>query len=285
MLSYRHAFHAGNFADVFKHSVLVQLLRLLTAKPKPLFYLDTHAGAGYYDLHSEAAQKNREYRSGIAHLWALAEVPEPVAAYLEAVRTLNARLGAAAGMLRWYPGSAELARHFSRPGDRLLLTELHRNEAGALQEAFRSDPRISARHQDGYQALTAALPPRERRGLVFIDPGFERRDELEHLSEGLLQGYRRWPTGVFAVWYPIIARLPTAAFQRRLQTTGIAKLLRCELCLYPDDNPLGLNGSGLLIINPPWPLHETLEGLLPWLWQRLSPQGRGRYGLDWLSRD
>lgn len=277
MLSYRHGFHAGNFADVFKHVILSLLVRAQLRKDKPFFYLDTHAGAGCYELGSAMAQKNREFASGIARLWKLAEVPDAVRVYLEAVRAVNAT-----PELQSYPGSPRIVRHFFRPKDRMVLCELHSKEAEHLQSEFHGDRQVRIEHLDGYQAIKAQLPPTERRGVVYIDPAFELKDERRRLLEALEEGYRRWSTGVFAIWYPIQVRHVADDFLRRLERTGIRKILVTEFSILDPTDLLRLTGTGMVIINPPWHLEEELKGVFPWLWENLAVEGQGGYKVEWL---
>lgn len=285
MLSYRHAFHAGNFADVCKHTILTLLVQALLRKDKPFIYIDTHAGAGRYDLQSETARRNREFDTGIGRLWASDDAPAGVSAYLEAVAACNAQreAGAAPRMPRWYPGSPRIVRHFLRPDDRMVLGELHSSEVPLLQREFRGDPQVRIIRGDGYHLLKSQLPPIERRGLVLIDPSYERREEVDHIVEAVREGHQRWASGCYAIWYPIMPKVPVAALHRRLLATGIDKLLCAELCVMPEDNPLGINGTGMLIINPPYQLDQAIADALPWLWQRLTDNGSGRHSLRWLA--
>jgi 23S rRNA (adenine2030-N6)-methyltransferase len=277
MLSYRHAFHAGNHADVFKHLILTLLVRALLNKDKPFFYLDTHAGAGRYNLKSDMARKNREYESGIARLWGEKDTPEAVQQYLAAVRTVNA-----GRELHWYPGSPRIVRHFVRPADRMVLCELHSSEVKVLSDEFAGERQVRVEHSNGYQGLKALLPPPERRGLVHIDPAFELKDERRRLLQAVQEGYRRWATGIFAIWYPIQDRHTTDDFLRRLERTGIRKILVAEMSILDPDESVRMTGSGMAIINPPWHLDEQLNGLLPWLWDKLTVEGQGRYRVEWL---
>jgi len=277
MLSYRHGFHAGNFADVFKHAVLSLLVQGFLRKDKPFLYLDTHAGAGRYDLGSVMAKKNSEFAGGIGRLWKQDEVPQTLRAYREAVAALNH--GQA---LKLYPGSPRIVRHFLRAKDRMVLCELHSKEVEHLQQEFQADRRVSVHPMDGYQALKAFLPPLERRGLVLIDPAFELKNERASLLEALGQAYKRFPTGTYAIWYPIQDRQATDWFHRQLVRSGIRSVLLAELRIFDEDAPLRLNGSGMVIINPPWQLDEHLKSLGPWLWEVLSPEGLGGFRLDWL---
>lgn len=278
MLSYRHAFHAGNFADVFKHVLLVQLIRALQRKDKPFRLLDTHAGAGRYDLHSALARKNREFSSGLGRLWNRAGLSPELNEYLERVRALNPD-----GVPRWYPGSPRIARDLLRPDDRLVLTELHPTEFPQLKVEFAGDRQVAVHHADGYTTLKAFLPPPERRGLVFVDPAFERKDEFDRLVEAVQLIHGRWASGMVAIWYPILDRAPSLRFQRTLKERGIPAILCAELGLHPHDAPPGLHGCGMIVVNPPWRLDETLRGLLPELlrWLRVGEYGQTR--LEWLA--
>ncbi|MFZ1639957.1 MAG: 23S rRNA (adenine(2030)-N(6))-methyltransferase RlmJ [Candidatus Contendobacter sp.] len=278
MLSYRHAFHAGNFADVFKHVLLVQLIRALQRKDKPFCVLDTHAGAGRYDLNSPPAQKNREFAGGIGRLWDQSGLSPELNDYVAQVRASNPD-----GRLRDYPGSPRLARDLLRTGDRLILTDLHPAEHAALKAEFAGDRQVAVHHADGYAALKALLPPPERRGLVLLDPAYELKDEFDRLIEAVQLIHRRWAGGVIALWYPILDRAPSLRWQRTLQTLEIPAMLCVELGLYPYDAPLGLHGNGMILINPPWTLDGTLARLLPELLQRLRVGDHGQTRLEWLT--
>jgi len=277
MLSYRHAFHAGNHADVFKHLVLNLLVRALLTKDKPFFYLDTHAGAGRYRLDSEMAGKNREFESGIQKLWNAGPAPEAVAAYLESVHMTNP-----GRELRWYPGSPRIVRPYLREQDRMVLCELHPTEAKLITREFENDRQVRVEAMDGYQALKALLPPHERRGLVHIDPAYELKDERRRLLESLTEAHRRWATGVYAIWYPIQDQATADDFRRRCKRLGLPKMLAVEFCVMPEQ-AFQLIGSGMILINPPWKLDEQLRGLLPWLASRLATGGQGRWSVDWLT--
>jgi 23S rRNA (adenine2030-N6)-methyltransferase len=277
MLSYRHAFHAGIHADVFKHLVLTLLVRSLLHKEKPFFYLDTHAGAGRYHLNSEMARKNREYESGISRLWNVENPPEAVREYLAAVRTTNP-----GDDLRVYPGSPRIVRPFLRERDRMALCELHPTDAKLLAAEFACDRQVRVEHLDGYQGLKALLPPPERRGLVHIDPAYELKDERRRLLDAVKEGYKRWATGLFAVWYPIQDRATADDFLRRFKRLGLPKVLVAEFAVLPEE-PFRLNGSGMIIINPPWRLDEQLNSVLPWLWEKLAVDGQGGWRAEWLA--
>lgn len=278
MLSYRHGFHAGNFADVFKHVLLVRLIQALRKKDKPFRVLDTHAGAGRYDLDSAPARKNREFADGIGRLWHRPAPNPELGDYLDRVRALNPD-----GDLRWYPGSPRIARDLLRPNDRLVLTELHPSEFPLLKAEFSGDRQVAVHHADGYAALEAFLPPPERRGLVLLDPAYEFKGEFERLAEAVRRIHRRWATGMIAIWYPILDRQSSLRFQRILRESGIPAILCAELGLYPYEGPPGLHGCGMIVINPPWKLDETLNCLLPELLRQLRVGPTGQTRLEWLA--
>jgi 23S rRNA (adenine2030-N6)-methyltransferase len=287
MLSYRHGYHAGNFADVFKHIVLTVLLQALARKDRPFIYIDTHAGAGRYDLRSESAHKNREFDSGIGRIWSESNPPAAVAAYLNAVAacnrgaTANTQRGEAA-LPRWYPGSPRIAAHFLRADDRMILAELHSSEQPLLQREFQNDQRVTIVRGDGYHLLKSQLPPSERRGLVLIDPSYEPREEIKYVIDALRDGHTRWASGSYAIWYPILPKIAVARLHRRVIDIGFEKILCVELCVLPDDSPLGMNGNGMLLINPPYLVDEQLNEFMPWLHAHLDVGG-GRHSIRWLT--
>jgi 23S rRNA (adenine2030-N6)-methyltransferase len=271
-MNYRHGYHAGNFADVLKHTALCELLRLLTAKDKKLFVLDTHAGAGGYDLSGSQARRTGEAETGIVRLAGLprAGMPAAVVRYLAAVAAYDRKFGPAGGQLRRYPGSPRLVRAALRPGDRFIACELHPEEALLLKREFAGDRAVEVRQADGYKALKALLPPVERRGLVLIDPPFEMPDEYEHLLRALRQGVRRFATGCYAIWYPIkdeaaralaadLAAFKPLVLELRLDGIAPGKLAAC----------------GLAVINPPWRFEEAMREALPWVAAQLGP------GVSW----
>ena len=265
-MNYRHGYHAGNFADVLKHVALCELLRLLTAKDKKLFVLDTHAGAGGYDLAGELAQRTGEAERGIGRLLAAprTDMPAAVARYLSAVRAYDRKFGPA-GALRHYPGSPRLIRVALRPGDRFVACELHPQDALALKREFAGDRAIDVRQIDGYRALKALLPPAERRGLILIDPPFEAADEFDSLVRALRQGLRRFATGCYAIWYPIKDEA-AAGF---VQSLAAFRPLRLELGLAGIE-PGKLAACGLAVVNPPWRFEEAMREVLPWIARQLG---------------
>jgi 23S rRNA (adenine2030-N6)-methyltransferase len=269
-MNYRHGYHAGNYADVLKHLVLVELLRLLTAKDKKLFVLDTHSGAGGYDLDAGLAARTREAEAGIRRLMAMprAGMPAAVARYLAAVAAYDRKFGRGEG-LRHYPGSPRLVRAALRPGDRFVACELHPQEALSLKREFAGDRMVDVRQADGYHALKALLPPVERRGLVMIDPPFEKTDEFETLARGLKHALRRFATGCYAVWYPIKDEAAVAAFKESL--AGLKTLvLEMRLDAVTDGK---LGACGVAVINPPWTFQESMAEALSWLAKPLDASG------------
>jgi len=277
-MNYRHAYHAGNFGDVLKHVALVALLDHFGRKDAPYFYLDTHAGRGNYPLAAAETQRAGEYRDGVLRLIDVGGAPPAVARYVDLVR----ELGYEQGHLVTYPGSPRIALSQLRGSDRAALCELEPREADALRALVKGDPRAQVHERDGYEALLALLPPREKRGLALIDPPYEEADEFERLERALLAALERWPSGVFAVWYPIKAGAAEGRFLARMTASGVRRQLVAELTVERDDSPAGLNGAGLLIVNPPWQLDERLVAALPWLQRRLAAAGRGRWRVRWL---
>ncbi|WP_429929901.1 23S rRNA (adenine(2030)-N(6))-methyltransferase RlmJ [Agrobacterium vitis] len=270
-MNYRHIYHAGNFADVLKHAVLARLVIYLQQKDKAFRVLDTHAGIGLYDLSSDESQKTGEWLGGIGKLLeaeltpAAAQVLQP---YLDVVRALNPD-----GGLTRYPGSPKLARDLFRPQDRLSAMELHPDDCRTLSRLFEGDYQTRITELDGWLALGAHLPPKEKRGIVLVDPPFELDGEYERLVDGLARAYRRFSAGVYCFWYPIKKGAPIAAFHEALKETGIPKMLCAELSVKSDRDLTGLSGSGLIVVNPPFTLKDELHALLPEL-KRVLAQDR-----------
>jgi len=277
MLSYRHAFHAGNHADVLKHLVLIQVLKHLNHKDKAWWYVDTHAGAGVYDLDSEYARKNAEHDSGIGRLWGRADLPQAVADYVDVVRGLNPD-----GRLRLYPGSPWIASRLMRPQDRLRLFELHATDAGLLRLSFAELGRqVRIEAADGFEGLKAVLPPPPRRGLTLIDPAYEVKTDYRQVIASLKAGMERFATGIFAVWYPQLPRHEARELPERLGRLSATRWLHVTLSVRAASaDGHGMHGSGLFVVNPPWSLADTLGGILPWLTRVLGQDDRACYGLD-----
>ncbi len=277
MLSYRHAFHAGNHADVLKHAVLVHLLAYLTKKDKPLWYVDTHAGAAGYALDEPWAQKNAEFETGITPLWARKDAPPLLSAYLELVRSLNP-----GGDLRAYPGSAQVAMTLLRPEDRLRLFELHPSEGRGLKQHFSKDsPRVLVQAGDGFDLLRSVLPPPTRRGLVLMDPSYEDKADYSRAREALEDALVRFATGVYMLWYPIVQRRESEQFPAALKRLQKKDWLHAALTVKsPSPEGFGLHGSGLFILNPPWDLPGLLKEALPYLVKVLGQDPGARYELE-----
>ena len=270
-MNYRHAFHAGNHADVFKHVALVLVLERLLEKPQPFSVLDTHAGIGVYDLTSDPAQRNPEFQDGIARLMGRQLAAAP--AYTRLVQAMNP------DGLKTYPGSPEIVRRLLRPDDRLIACELHPEDAETLKARYRSDRRIAVHHRDGYEATGALLPPTPRRGLVLIDPPFEKTDEAQRLARALDRGLKRWPTGIFMAWLPL--KDPKVPDTVRAAAAAFPKTLWADMLPYAPDEA-SLPGSALLIINPPWKLDEQLAALCQELVGVLG-SGKGRWSVEWIA--
>lgn len=272
-MNYRHAYHAGSFADVFKHIILVALTQSFLRKATPFCYLDTHAGMGCYDLFSKEAQKSKEFELGISKLILQKNPPELIKDYLKCISKNNIAKNN-------YPGSPLIVRHFLRPTDRMILSELHAKDYRHLKKCFADDKQVATHHQDAYLSLKAFLPPKERRGFVLIDPPYEKSDEYSQLLTALPDALHRWETGCYALWYPLKNQTVITRFLETLKKKIHHPILITELSIYPDNTEFSLNGCGMLIINPPWQLDIELKQILPWIWQALSVDKQGKYFLD-----
>jgi len=277
-LNYQHAFHAGNFADVHKHAVLARILSYLKGKPAAFRVIDTHAGAGRYDLRGAEATRGGEWQGGIGRLLGRPlpdELQTLLAPYLDVVQNLNP-----GGTLRGYPGSPLIALALMRPQDRLIACELEPRAAASLKAVLR-DRRATVMVLDGWTALGAYVPPKERRGVVLVDPPFEDAADFTRLASALAAAYRKWPTGIYVLWYPIKERDAPEALARRLRKLEIPGVLRCEITLGPPCADVGLVGSGLIVINPPFKLDADLKVLLPALGEAFAAGAACR--IDWLA--
>ena len=282
-MNYRHAFHAGGFADVIKHIVLVRMLTYLQDKPAPFRVIDTHAGAGVYDLTSDEARRGGEWLTGIARIMQarFSETTAPLLKpYLDIVRAFNPK-----AELKAYPGSPLIARALLRPQDRLTACEVEPKARKRLIEALRRDTQARVVDLDGWIALPAFVPPKERRGLVLIDPSFEQKDEFERLAAGFAEAFAKWPTGSYLLWYPVKSRRATEALARDVAAAVGAgpspgKCLRLEFSVAPQAAASGLVSAGLLIVNPPWTLMAELKAILPELEKPLGLGGAGRFRLE-----
>ncbi len=280
-MNYRHAYHAGNFADVLKHIVLSRIIIHLQRKDKAFRVMDTHAGIGRYDLTSEEAEKTGEWRDGIGRILN-AEIPEDISKLLAPYLGLM-EISANKKLLSFYPGSPLIARKLLRKQDRLSLTELHPSDVEQLRKLFAGDYQVRVNELDGWLALGGHLPPKEKRGLVLVDPPFEETDEFEKLQQGLAEAHKKWATGTYCLWYPVKHHRTTEDFATNIKQLDIAKTLRVELHIRRPASDSGLNGCGLIIVNPPYTLYEELSRLMPWL-AKLMHQGIGSgYKLDWLN--
>jgi 23S rRNA (adenine2030-N6)-methyltransferase len=279
-MNYRHAFHAGNFADVHKHVVLARVIAYLHRKPTPIRMIDTHAGAGLTDLTGPEASRTGEWHAGIERLRATTFSPEVrvlLQPYLDAVARFNP-----VGRLIAYPGSPLLATSWLRGHDRLVACELQPDVARSLVKNLKGETRATAVTIDGFTALAAFLPPEERRGVVLIDPPFEVPGEFARVADGLQKAHHKWPTGIYLLWYPIKEPDQIKAFAARIMRLKVPKILRTELRITDASDHEQLTGSGLLIVNPPWALESELKNLLPALTLALSRDPGGRCNLGWL---
>jgi 23S rRNA (adenine2030-N6)-methyltransferase len=277
MLSYRHAFHAGNHADVLKHLVLVQIVRYMAEKPAPFWIIDTHAGAGRYSLDSEHAKKLGEWCDGIGRLWQRPDLPAAAVDYVEQVKMLNPD-----GKLRHYPGSPWLARQLLRDSDRLRLFEMHTTDSRLLHECFKGAGRaVTITDSDGFAGLKALLPPPPRRALVLIDPSYETKGDYVAVVKALQDTLKRFATGTYALWYPLLAKRESHQLPGRLRNLGAPNWLHATLEVKaPAKDGIGLHGSGMFIINPPWTLEKTLHETLPALTAILAQGDGARYTLE-----
>ena len=277
-MNYRHVYHAGNFADVLKHVVLIALIEALKTKQTPFAVLDTHAGAGRYSLASEEALKTGEFRDGVMRLLSAERLPTLVHAYLNLARSQNGS--------QTYPGSPLIAAQLLRDSDRLMLCEVQDAEVASLRQLFARDLRVAVHQRDGYQAMSALLPPPEKRGLVLIDPPFEAQEqEFRIIEDALAAAHKRFANGVYAVWYPIKLRQSVLPFHRWLKESGMRKVLVAEICVHPDNSALRLNGCGMAIVNAPYKLDRTLAEILPTLATTLAQSRYAQFKLEWLVED
>ncbi|WP_028864518.1 23S rRNA (adenine(2030)-N(6))-methyltransferase RlmJ [Psychromonas aquimarina] len=280
MLSYRHSFHAGNFADVLKHTVAASILDYMLKKDKPLCYLDTHSGCGAYSFQSSEALKTKEFNNGIFPLWQRDDLPAPVARYVEQVAEFNAQ-----SKLAHYPGSPSIARQMLRDTDRMFLFELHPNEFTSMRENFGGDRQIKMAKKDGLEGLVANMPPKERRGFILIDPSYEIKNEYDLVVERLIQAVRRFATGTYALWYPVVNRQVINRMERELKKSGIKNMQLFELGIQGDSAERGMTSSGMIVINPPWTLKKEMQESLPFLAETLGQDGQGFYRIETLAAE
>lgn len=286
-MNYRHHFHAGNYADVFKHALLLQLVAALQRKEKGFLYLDTHAGRGGYDLGTttllpDGRERAPEWPAGIGRLWREPALPEPLARYVAAVNGYNDRHGTAGEELQFYPGSPWIVQQALRPQDRAVLCELRADDAEALDLLFGRSPRVQVRTTDGYAAIKAVLPPTEKRALVLIDPPFEVQTEFADIARALGEGLRRFPSGTYAIWYPITERARSDRFIESLAALPDAPPTLCaELQIAGDSAQVRMKGCGLLVLNPPWKIDEEFRAVLPTLVRLLQVDSGASARVTW----
>lgn len=277
MLSYRHAFHAGNHADVLKHFILLEVLSYYSRKDKPWWFIDTHAGAGCYALQGEQTGKTAEFEHGIGQLWNRDDLSAPLAAYVQAVAQFNPH-----GGLNFYPGSPALAMTQLREQDRMRLFELHPADFTALEKTFERDfDRVLVRKADGFAGLRSLLPPPTRRAVVLIDPPYEVKDDYRTVVDVLREAIRKFPGGTYMLWYPLLSRPEAQRLPDRLASIGAGSWLDLRLVVQtPSQDGFGMFGSGIYIINPPWVLPGILERVMPELANRLGLDGQGGFDLE-----
>ena len=272
MLSYRHSYHAGNHADVLKHIVLTLCINALKEKEKPFLYLDTHSGAGRYLLKSEHSEKTGEYLTGINLLWQQPNIPELLNTYLSVIKRYNPF-----SELKYYPGSPLIAKQLLRQQDKLNLTELHPTDYPLLRQEFSKDKRAKVLREDGFAQLKSKLPHQFRRGIILIDPSYEIKDDYQIIPKALFEAYKRFATGVYLTWYPVVSRTQTQKMIDSIIKLGIRRISQFELAIKPDNNQKGMTASGMLVINPPWKLHAQMQTILPWLKNTLDVEKTGSF--------
>ena len=277
MFSYRHIFHAGNYADVFKHVVVVSLIKALQRKDSGFCIHDTHAGIGLYNLQSQQAQKNREFNRGVQLLIQAASPPELIQKYLQIVRVVNG-----GETLAYYPGSPTLARKLMRPQDGMILTELNKLDYETLKQGFARDKQVAVHCQDAWQGLKAFVPPKQKRGLVLIDPPYELKSEVNDMISAFRLAYKKWSTGIYAIWYPIFEDNFDRRIARQLKESSIPKILDVNMRIRDAGDGRRMIGTGMFIINPPWQLDELLKSSIDFLWNALNEDGKGDYSVSWL---
>ena len=278
MLSYRHSFHAGNFADVLKHSVLIHILEHLKKKSKPFCYVDTHAGAGQYSLDSEHAEKTQEYLQGINVLWQANNAPPLIEAYVNVIKEFNPQ-----GALDYYPGSPLIAKHLLRKQDRLFLYELHSTDVKLLGATLNQDNRVQLHHQDGFKHCIGLMPPAQRRGLVLIDPSYEIKADYDQVLETFMQLYKRFTTGTYALWYPVVDRSRINKLEKKIENSQLKNVQLFELAQLADSQEHGMTASGMIVVNPPWTLKSEMQQALPYLAEHLGLANQGSYRIKQLK--
>ena len=274
MLSYRHAFHAGNFADVLKHAVLTNVLEYMTRKDKGYTYIDSHSGAGMYQLTEEYAQKTGEYKQGIAKLINNDDIPEALEEYIALIQSFNQ-----AEELKLYPGSPAVAKEFSRRQDSAHLFELHSTEINYLTEFCQRWSKSHVKQSDGYQGILSLLPPPSRRGVVLIDPPYELKEDYAKAVKTIISAYKKFATGTYILWYPVVKRELIDKMREQFIASDVKNVLQVEFCMQKDTDAYGMTGTGLYIVNPPWQLTQQLEAIMPYLKDKLG-DSQSSYSLE-----
>lgn len=276
MLSYRHSYHAGNHADVIKHTVQTLIIESLKQKEKPFVYHDTHSGAGCYDLFDDHAEKTGEYKEGIGLIWQRKDIPYEMHPYIDAITALNQN-----DILRYYPGSPKLGFNLLREQDRAVFSELHSSDFPRLLQEFHRLRQVKMYKEDGFARLKASLPPKERRGLILIDPSYELKSDYQDVVNAIKQGIERFATGTYAIWYPVVYRDNVSLMTTKLEKQGIRNILQIELGIASDSKERGMTASGMIVINPPWKLEQQMMTILPWLQSVIAPK-TGHHFVRWL---
>ncbi len=274
MLSYRHAFHAGNFADVLKHAVLTNVLEYMTRKDKGYTYIDSHSGAGMYQLTEEYAQKTGEYKQGIAKLINNDDIPEALEEYIALIQSFNQT-----EELKLYPGSPAVAKEFSRRQDSAHLFELHSTDINYLTEFCQRWSKSHVKQSDGYQGILSLLPPPSRRGVVLIDPPYELKEDYTKAVKTIISAYKKFATGTYILWYPVVKRELIDKMREQFIVSDVKNVLQVEFCMQKDTDAYGMTGTGLYIVNPPWQLTQQLEAIMPYLKDKLG-DSQSSYSLE-----
>ncbi|MCG7532938.1 23S rRNA (adenine(2030)-N(6))-methyltransferase RlmJ [Psychrobium sp. MM17-31] len=280
MLSYRHSFHAGNFADVLKHLVQVLIIEALQQKPKPFMYCDTHSAAGRYNLRDKTSEKTGEYKDGIGRIWQRDDIPVVMSSYIEMIKSFNQT-----GELTQYPGSPLVAKSLIGHSQRMELTELHPADLALLEQEFAGDRKVRIQKTDGYKGLKANMPPAQRRALVLIDPPYELKTEHQDAIKGIVEAHKRFATGIYALWYPVVSRRQVEKFCDDFKAQGIRKILRIELNVKADTEEYGMTGTGMIVVNPPWKLEQQMRETLPWLMEQLAQDDKASFKVEWLVEE
>ncbi|MBU2926579.1 23S rRNA (adenine(2030)-N(6))-methyltransferase RlmJ [Colwellia sp. 1_MG-2023] len=271
MLSYRHAFHAGNFADVLKHSVLTLVLDYMTRKEKGFHYIDSHSGAGMYQLEDEYAQKTGEYKEGIAKLINESAIPESLQPYIDLIKSLNpSSTNTDVNDLTLYPGSPGIAKRFMRRQDSTHLFELHPTDIEHLNDFCYRWKKVFVKQSDGYQGVLGLVPPPSRRGVVLIDPPYELKEDYNKAVQTIIKAYTKFATGTYILWYPVVKRELVEQMSYTFSKSAVKNVLQVEFCLENDTDKYGMTGTGLFIVNPPWQLSEQLDEILPFMKSKLG---------------